>query len=64
MLFLSFPFIGSVCVCVSVFIMCTNGQIFIDFEHMVLIGFAAEGHVLHFPSACFMPLLTRFIVPS
>lgn len=66
MLFLSLMFVGLVCVCVFcvyVYIMCTGGQVFIDFEHMVLIGFAAKRHGLHFPFTCFMPLLTHSITP-
>ena len=44
--------------------MYADGQLFIDFEYMVLAGFAAEGLGFHFPSTCFVHLLMHAIAPS
>ena len=54
-LFFSLPFVGLV----NIYVMCADSQLFFDFEHKVLIGFAIEGHGLRFPS-----LLMRTIAPS
>ena len=54
------PFVGLV----YIYIICADEQHFIHFEHKVLKGFVAEGLGLHFPSAYFMCLLMRAIVPS
>ena len=43
----------SICGLVNIYVMCADGQLFFDFEHKVLIGFATEGHGLRFPSTCF-----------
>ena len=45
------------------YIMCTDGQLFIDFVHRVLTGFTPEGLGLHFPFTCFTHLLMRTIAP-